>query len=261
MTQNIILLDNQVFFRNTVRKLISVFPNTKIIGEANNSKELFNYFDDNIIPSIIITELDLPDIDAVELVKKVLSKYPYIIIIGLSLKNDPGKARSFINMGARGHLLKLSNNKDVFREIFENPKSRIFYSNSAKRVQKKQGKKTILVVDDFETNTYVVGLTLKNANYNIIKAKNGMEGLKIAKNPENDIDLVVADYNMPDIDGAEMIRQIRLINRYSQIPALVLSSDKSEEKKKKAETVGISAWIKKPYKISHFLKVVEMALR
>jgi len=261
MARNIIIVDNQAFFRDITRKLISTFPNTKIIGEAGSADELLELMSNGIIPDIVFTEVDLPNINGIELTKRVLEKYKSVVIIGLSLKNRPEIVNEFMTAGAKGYLLKLSNNKPILKEIFENPLSRFFYSTNMKKTVKKVGQQTILIVDDFETNTYVIGLTLQNAKFKVLKAANGTEGLRLAKNPENNIDLIVADYNMPDINGVEMIRQIRHIPKYNKIPALILSSDNSEEKKKNAEKIGISAWIQKPYKIEHFLKVVQMALK
>lgn len=262
MTRSVILVDNQVFFRDMTRKHIAGIPNAKVIGEASSFKELMGLLDITLVPDIIFTEVNLPDKDGITLVKEVLVKYPTISIIGLSLQNQPDKVKEFLSAGGRGYLLKLSNNREVFKQIFDNPKAEIFYSKSVKRIDKKRGgKATILVVDDFETNTYVVGLTLENAKYKVIKAANGTEGLKAARNPDETIDLIVADYNMPDMNGADMIKQIRQIARYRRVPALILSSDNSEKKKEYAESVGITAWIKKPYKIEHFLKAVEMALK
>ncbi len=261
MARNIIIVDNQAFFRDITRKLISNFPNTKIIGEAGSANELMDLMGNGIIPEIIFTEVDLPNVNGVELTKKVLKKYKSIVIIGLSLKNRPEIVNDFMDAGAKGYLLKLSNNKPVLRDIFDNPLSHFFYSTGAKKTVKKGGKQTILVVDDFETNTYVIGLTLQNAKFKVLKAANGIEGLRMAKNTENNINLIVADYNMPDMNGVEMIRQIRQLPKYRKVPALILSSDNSDEKKKNAERVGISAWIQKPYKIEHFLKIVQMALK
>jgi len=261
MARNIIIVDNQAFFRDITRKLISTFPNTKIIGEAGNFTELMELMDNGIIPEIIFTEVDLPIINGIELTKRVLKKYKSIVIIGLSLKNRPEIVNDFTKAGAKGYLLKLSNNKPVLKDVFNNPLSHFFYSTGAKKIAKKGGQQTILIVDDFETNTYVIGLTLQNAKFKVLKAANGTEGLRIAKNSEINIDLIVADYNMPNMNGVEMIRQIRQLPKYHKIAALILSSDNSDEKKKIAERVGISAWIQKPYKIEHFLKVVQMALK
>ncbi len=261
MRQNVVLVDNQIFFRNTARKLISSLPDAHLVGVFATGQELLDFMDKNTIPDIIFTEFDLPDIKGEELIKRIFARNSRAIIIGLCLQNNPEMVKKYIKQGARGYLVKLSNNKNIMTEILKAPSKRIFYSETVKRKTAKKRQKIILVVDDFETNTYVVGVTLQTAGYKVIKAENGKGGLLIANTQDTHLDLIVADYNMPDINGAQMIKQIRTLEKYKNIPALILSSDNSVDKKRFAESVGISAWIQKPYKIAHFLKIVDMALK
>ncbi len=119
-------------------------------------------------------------------------------------------------------------------------------------------KKTVLVVDDFEVNTYAVGHTLKMAGYNVLKATSGKEALQVMQ--DSKVDLVITDYKMPEMDGVELIQHIRRLPQYRFIPVLVLSTETSEEKKKLAYDVGITGWIHKPFVIDKFLATVKKAL-
>lgn len=120
-------------------------------------------------------------------------------------------------------------------------------------------KKTILVVDDFEANTYAVGLTLKQAGYNVFQANSGKEALEYFDAKK--IDLVVTDYKMPEMDGVELIINIRKIPGYKFVPVLMLTTETNELKKQKARAAGITGWIQKPFKINEFLKTVQKALQ
>ena len=262
MKQKIILTDHNLQYRNTVKTIINSYENAIVIGEASEERELMRLLDIRVIPDIIFTEIILPGMNGIELTKKVLQKYPNIIVIGLASSDNQQYIDSLIRAGAKGFLYKLSNNEKLFESIFDDPTAGPFFSDKIlQNKKKKKTKKTVLVVDDFETNTYVIGLTLSNANYHVIKAETGTEGLKIAQNPENDLDIIVADYNMPDMNGAEMIKKIRDIEKYKNIPALILSSDKSPEKKKFAEDIGISAWIQKPFQLDRFIKIINRAVK
>ncbi len=121
-------------------------------------------------------------------------------------------------------------------------------------------KKTVLVVDDFEVNTYAVGFTLKNAGYDVLKATSGFEALEYFKNDKK-IDLVITDYKMPKMNGVELIREIRQIPKYKFMPILVLSTETDYEKKRLAREAGITGWVQKPFKIDVFLKFVAKALK
>ncbi len=119
-------------------------------------------------------------------------------------------------------------------------------------------KKRVLIVDDFETTTYTVGTTLRMQGYEVFKANNGIDALKVLD--ANEIDLLVTDYEMPGMNGAELIEKMRERPKYKQIPALVLSSETSEQKRKKAMAAGITGWIQKPYKLDSFVKIIQKAL-
>ena len=261
MKKKIILTDPNIQYRNTIKIIINSYEDAIVIAETSGEQELFNILNNNLIPDIIFMEMQLLETTGAELTKKILEKYPNIVIIGLSVVENSFMVDRFLRAGAKGYLLKLSNNKTILSNIFRNPHAGNFLSDKLNKTKKKKGKQTILVVDDFETNTYVIGLTLKNSNYHVIKAESGFAGLKVAENTDNDIDLIVADYNMPDMNGADMIKKIREIDKYYNIPALILSSDKSPEKQKYAEHIGISAWIQKPFQLDRFVKIIKRALK
>lgn len=73
-------------------------------------------------------------------------------------------------------------------------------------------------------------------------------------------DLIVADYRMPGINGAEMVAEIRKIQRLKNIPILMLSSETDSEKKIEAKKAGATGWIKKPFQLDKFLRIIEKSL-
>ncbi len=115
-------------------------------------------------------------------------------------------------------------------------------------------KKTILIVDDFETTLFAVGMSLETQGYSVLKAGNAEEATKFLDG--RPIHLVISDYNMPGMNGAELTAFIRGTVDYKTVPVLVLSTDTSPEKKKEAIKKGVTGWIKKPYKLDEFLKIV-----
>ncbi len=119
-------------------------------------------------------------------------------------------------------------------------------------------KKTILVVDDFENTLFVTEFTLKNKGYNTLKALSGKEALMQLE--KQDVDLVITDFNMPQMDGIELIEQIKKNQKHQKTPILILSTEIKQEIKDKAYKAGATAWIKKPFTIEQLLKVVEKAI-
>jgi two-component system, chemotaxis family, chemotaxis protein CheY len=119
--------------------------------------------------------------------------------------------------------------------------------------------KTILVVDDFQTTRKVIINALAKSGYKTIEAGDGAEALSLFDG--RSVDLLITDFNMPKMDGAELIENMRKNNQYAFIPALVLSTEIKEDKKSKAENAKITAWIQKPFDFEKFLKIVQKAIQ
>ena len=120
-------------------------------------------------------------------------------------------------------------------------------------------KKKIVVVDDFENTRYVVKLSLRTLDVEIIEAPNGSEALKYFNG--QDIDILITDLNMPVMDGTQLVKRIRDMDKYQFIPVIMLTTERNEKKKEQAMEVKVTAWIQKPFKQEDFLKVVKKCLR
>jgi two-component system chemotaxis response regulator CheY len=120
-------------------------------------------------------------------------------------------------------------------------------------------KKTIVVVDDFENTRFVVKMSLRNTNAEILEAADGKEALKLFDGRK--IDLLITDYNMPEMNGAELVKNVKDMIDYQYTPILMLTTERNEEKKKMAMDVKITAWIQKPFKQEDFQSIVKKCLR
>jgi two-component system chemotaxis response regulator CheY len=120
-------------------------------------------------------------------------------------------------------------------------------------------KKRVVVVDDFKNTRWVVEFTLKNENLEILSAENGKEALKHFDG--QNIDLLITDLNMPEMDGIELVKEVRNMEKYQFIPIIMLTTERNPQKKQMAEDIKVTAWIQKPFKQDQFKKIVKKALR
>lgn len=257
--RKIVIVDDQESFRRTIKDVLQMMGDIEIVGEAANGTEYLKLLS-RIKPEITFMDIQMPDMDGIEATRRALKIHPDLVIIGLSLYANDEYVEKLMDAGAKGYLLKLSNNYNLFKSIIKNPKAEIFFSERIQSQLKEKTnvrQKTILVVDDFETNTIVIENSLKSAGYKVIKAKNAGEGVKHAFNEDQIIDLIITDYDMPGKTGAEMIADIKKIKGYEDIPALILSSENDETKKQIAKEAGASGWLKKPFILSKFLGIVD----
>jgi two-component system, chemotaxis family, chemotaxis protein CheY len=114
--------------------------------------------------------------------------------------------------------------------------------------------KTIVIVDDFKTNTVVLKHSLTTLNFEVLEANNPLEALNFFDGRQ--IDLLVTDFKMPGMNGAELTRQVKNKTKYATLPVIILSSEKDEGMKKEARDAGAYGWLSKPFNMERFMKVV-----
>jgi two-component system OmpR family response regulator len=108
----------------------------------------------------------------------------------------------------------------------------------------KKNKSTILIIDEDEAVGELLGSQLQMKGYQVYKANNGQEGLKLydAFLP----DLVITELSLPIYDGFEVIRSIRK-KMYTDCSIMVLSDNQVEKEISACFEMGVSDYIKKPY--------------
>jgi CheY-like chemotaxis protein len=104
--------------------------------------------------------------------------------------------------------------------------------------------KTILLVDDSSLICHVVSHVLKESGYSVLTAKNGSEGVLLAKkyNPS----LVIMDVEMPVMNGIDATIQIKSTPTISQIPIIIFTSLSREEDIARAKEAGCQGFLSKP---------------
>jgi two-component system chemotaxis response regulator CheY len=118
--------------------------------------------------------------------------------------------------------------------------------------------KTIMTVDDSASVRQMVSFTLKEAGYEVIEAVDGQDA--ISKINGKALNLIVTDMNMPNMDGIELIKNIRVNSQYKFIPIIMLTTESQAEKKMEGKAAGATGWIVKPFKPEQLLAVIKKVL-
>ncbi|WP_394730333.1 response regulator [Altererythrobacter sp. GH1-8] len=103
----------------------------------------------------------------------------------------------------------------------------------------------ILTVDDSPSMRALLLHALSAEGFEVAQAEDGQDALVWLAS--NEVDLVITDINMPRLDGFGLIEQLRAGSRHADRPILVLTTESSEEKKKRARDAGATGWIVKPF--------------
>ena len=118
--------------------------------------------------------------------------------------------------------------------------------------------KTVLSVDDSSSIRQMVSFTLKGAGYEVIEASDGQEGLEKAK--MKTVDMVLTDQNMPRMDGLTMIKNLRAVPSYRNVPILMLTTESGDAMKQQGKAAGATGWLVKPFDPAKLLEVTKKVI-
>jgi two-component system chemotaxis response regulator CheY len=119
--------------------------------------------------------------------------------------------------------------------------------------------KNVLVVEDSKAIRSMIRMALEEAGgFLVAEAGNGFEALKAL--PMQPLDLIITDINMPDINGLELIGYVKSNPAYSTIPLVIVSTEKTEEDKKRGLALGASGYVVKPFKKEDLMAIVMQVL-
>ena len=115
--------------------------------------------------------------------------------------------------------------------------------------------KTVLVVDDALTVRNLAKFSLSPGDYTVLEAGDGRAGLEVCSG--NQVDLVIADLQMPGMGGLELARALRANPATRHIPIFLLTTDAREDAVLQGRELGILGWILKPFVPERLLGAVQ----
>lgn len=104
----------------------------------------------------------------------------------------------------------------------------------------------ILVVDDFSTMRRIIKNLLKDLGFsNIQEADDGSTALPMLQ--QGDFDFVVTDWNMPGMQGIDLLRAIRADDKLKHLPVLMVTAEAKKEQIVAAAQAGVNGYVVKPF--------------
>ena len=115
---------------------------------------------------------------------------------------------------------------------------------------------TIIVIEDEVQIRRFLRTTLVSEGYHVIEAETGKQGLTEASMSKPD--LIILDLGLPDMDGVEVVKELRT---WSSVPIIVLSARSQESDKVSALDAGTNDYLVKPFGVGELLARIRVALR
>jgi two-component system chemotaxis response regulator CheY len=119
--------------------------------------------------------------------------------------------------------------------------------------------RNVLIVEDSKAIRSMIRVSLEEAGgFFAVEAGNGFEALKTL--PTRRFDLIITDINMPDINGLELIGFVKSNPEYKDIPLVIVSTEKSDEDKKRGLALGASGYVVKPFTKEDLMSMIKNVL-
>ena len=104
----------------------------------------------------------------------------------------------------------------------------------------------ILVVDDSSTMRRIIKNTLNRLGYkDLYEGEHGLEAWNVLEN--NDIDVLITDWNMPEMNGLELVKKVRAEEKYADMPIIMVTTEGGKTEVITALKAGVNNYIVKPF--------------
>jgi len=118
MSYRIVLADDHLMLRQSLRRMLEEQPDLKVVGEANDGIELLNLLQLNrFSPHLVILDITMPNLGGIQAAHKIKTTYPDVKILFLTVHKDNEYLKQAISAGAEGYLLKEDMGTELFSAI------------------------------------------------------------------------------------------------------------------------------------------------
>ncbi|HEY5408191.1 MAG TPA: response regulator [Ginsengibacter sp.] len=265
--KNLLIIEDDENSRKAMRKLIG---NGDVnCFEAGSGVDALTLYGKNHIDCIVL-DIGLPDMSGFDLIYKLenLKSHnipPIIIYTGKELTKEENNelqkyAESIIIKGVKSEERLLDETALFLHRAISNlPESKQSIINNLYDKEAIFHSKKILLADDDMRNVFALSKILTDRGMNVMKAENGKNALDILE-AHNDIDLVLMDIMMPEMDGYEAMRQIRLDGKFNKLPIIALTAKAMKDDKQKCIDAGANDYIVKPVDVERLLSLMRVWL-
>ena len=236
----ILIVDDSILVRMIVKK--SLQPLDLEFHEAANGMDAMDMIFD-VGPHLITVDVEMPGMDGFELCEQIRNIPP---------GRHVGLAETPIIMitGSIDHRTREKGFKVGATEFISKPFSETELLRRAKGIlepEQKLSTLTMLTVDDNPIIRKIVMASLRETGVHIVEAENGQVAFDILSDPSQQIDLLLTDWEMPVMNGLELVKNVRTTLKNLKIPIIMLTSLSTQKNLISAFESGVNDYLTKPF--------------
>lgn len=209
-------------------------------------------------PSVVISSLYLPDMPGTELVEAMrqdeeLEQVPFILV---SSETRPQMLEPVRQSGACCIVPKPFTEAQLSRAL--HTAIELLSPGDAFDPAEVEHLRVLLVDDSYASRRHIRRLLEEMGIEEIIEAENGVDA--VTKLADTMVDLVLTDYNMPEMDGRALVEYIRTQSWQGSVPILMITSEHDQGRLAAVEKAGVSAICDKPFEAGGIRQLIAQAL-
>ncbi|NND33462.1 MAG: response regulator transcription factor [Saprospiraceae bacterium] len=136
MTIRIVIADDHQLFIDGIKSILSKEIGISIVGEVNNGLELLQMMQKIPLPDLILTDIRMPKMDGIAATKALIKLHPNLLVLALSMYDQPSDVIEMLNAGARGYLIKNASKSEMIKAIYSMYQSKEYFSPELEQVIK-----------------------------------------------------------------------------------------------------------------------------
>lgn len=259
--KNILLIDDNNTNLRILKEQLEQWKQKPVL--TSSGKQALQVLQQSPKFDLVITDMQMPDMDGVEVAQKIKGFYPELPIILLSSIGDesykqyPGLFESLLTKPIRQNILhsvvlkalKLAQDSGT-KKLMEKSKDNFSLCEEFS----KQFPLNILIAEDNLIKQKVATKILNKLGYHPAIAENGIQALNMTENTH--YDLILMDVQMPELDGLEATRRIR--KRDGKQPVIIaLTANAIKEDTEKCLSAGMDDYLSKPTTIKNLVDIIK----
>lgn len=120
----------------------------------------------------------------------------------------------------------------------------------------------VLIVDDMKTMRKLVIRSCQEMGFkNFVEAQDGQEAWAILNSPENQVQLVISDWNMPNCTGLDLLKRVRADGRLKDLPFILLTAESEAAQVATAIQAGVDNYLVKPFQTASLKQKLEVVAK
>ena len=121
------------------------------------------------------------------------------------------------------------------------------------------GRRTILIVDDFDDTRLLLRTWLQKKGFRVVEAENGNRAISEAENTRPD--LIIMDVEMPELDGLAATRKIRELENFKDVPIVAVSAYGADQYRDHALEAGCNEYVSTPFEPEELERLIRTLLK